>query len=269
MVRQDPFAVLEDRSVQGRARTTAVRDGILRSNEDRVEGGENQAHFERLLKRHGDDHKWAENLLARSREEYASAFSKLVTGREASLTPRSGPPSRSAPTPRVATSTPTHLDPTLLLTNSGRQQRHAAVRQDRDPHRGLDLERRHHRRRHRLLGRRARRGLRRLPGCGPRLDHRVQGAGLHPGVRRRLRRHRRPDPGRPRPVRGRQGPARGRRPHDRQSGTSAAQGPVHRPQRLLVAADHVDHRVRRSARSTSTPSTGRCPSAGAARVRSS
>jgi HK97 family phage major capsid protein len=119
IVRQDPFAVLEDRSVQGRARTNAVRDGILRGMEDRVEGGENQAHFERLLKRHGDDHKWAENLLARSREEYASAFAKLVTGREASLTPEERAAIAVGTNTAGGYLTPTHLDPTLLLTNSG------------------------------------------------------------------------------------------------------------------------------------------------------
>jgi HK97 family phage major capsid protein len=119
IIKNDPFAVLEDRSVQGRARTTAVRDGILRSMEDRVEGGENQAHFERLLKRHGDDHKWAENLLARSREEYASAFAKLVTGREASLTPEERAAIAVGTNTAGGYLTPTHLDPTLLLTNSG------------------------------------------------------------------------------------------------------------------------------------------------------
>jgi HK97 family phage major capsid protein len=119
IIKNDPYAVLEDRSVQGRARTTAVRDGILRAVEGRVEGAESQAHFERLLKRHGDDHKWAENLLARSRDEYADAFSKIITGREASLSPEE----RAAIA--VGTNTaggylvPTHLDPTLLLTNSG------------------------------------------------------------------------------------------------------------------------------------------------------
>jgi HK97 family phage major capsid protein len=119
IIKNDPFAVLEDRSVQGRERTTAIRDGILRAVEDVIEGGDSQAHFERLLKRHGDDHKWAENLLARSREDYASAFSKIVTGREAALS------NEERAAIAVGTNTaggylvPTHLDPTLLLTNSG------------------------------------------------------------------------------------------------------------------------------------------------------
>jgi HK97 family phage major capsid protein len=119
IVRQDPFAVLEDRSVQGPARTRAVRDGILRANEDRTEGGDSQAHFERLLKRHGADHKWAENLLARSREEYAEGFAKIVTGRADTLT------SEERAAMAVGTNTaggylvPTHLDPTLLISNSG------------------------------------------------------------------------------------------------------------------------------------------------------
>jgi HK97 family phage major capsid protein len=119
IVRQDPFAVLEDRSVQGRDRVKAVRDGLLRANEGRIDGGANQAHFEGILNRHKDDVRWAENLLSRSSEAYAEAFSKMVTGRGNEL----GTEERAAIA--VGTNTqggyllPTHLDPTLMITNSG------------------------------------------------------------------------------------------------------------------------------------------------------
>jgi HK97 family phage major capsid protein len=119
IVKADPFAVLEDRSLHGAARTRAIRDSLLRANEDLIDGGDSQSHFEKLVKRHGDDHRWAENLLGRSREEYASAFAKLVTGREATLT------TEERDSIAVGTNTsggylvPTHLDPTLLLTNAG------------------------------------------------------------------------------------------------------------------------------------------------------
>jgi HK97 family phage major capsid protein len=119
IVRDDPYAVLEDRSLQGRARTTAVRDSILRAMEGRVEGGENQSHFEKLLKRHGDDHKWAENLLARSRDEYAEGFAKIVTGRADTLTPEERAAVAVGTNTQGGYLTPTHLDPTLMLTNAG------------------------------------------------------------------------------------------------------------------------------------------------------
>lgn len=63
---------------------------------------------------------WAANLLARSDPDYLSAFSKLVTGQEHFLTDDE---KRAAMA--VGTNTaggflvPTHLDPTLILTNSG------------------------------------------------------------------------------------------------------------------------------------------------------
>lgn len=116
----DPFAALERRADQGeREYRRALTDGLLRVNEDRIEDGDNQAHFERILKRHASDTRWSANLLARSREEYAEGFAKMVTGREAFLTTEE----RAAMA--VGTNTaggflvPTHLDPSLIMTNSG------------------------------------------------------------------------------------------------------------------------------------------------------
>lgn len=120
VVKGDPFEALRRRPDQSdREYRQVLADGLMRSNEDRIEGGDNQSHFEGLVKRHSGDHRWAANLLARSRDEYAEGFSKLVTGREAFLTDEE----RAAMA--VGTNTaggylvPTHLDPSLIMTNSG------------------------------------------------------------------------------------------------------------------------------------------------------
>jgi HK97 family phage major capsid protein len=128
-IRSDPFAVLDDRSITGRERRSKLRDGLLRSNENLIDGGENQSHFESVLKRHGSDTQWAENLLARSREDYATGFSKMMTGRSAFLSDAERRAMDSGAEERAAVSVgtnahggflvPTHLDPTLILTNAG------------------------------------------------------------------------------------------------------------------------------------------------------
>ena len=120
IVKRDAFAILEDRSIQGRDRTRALTDSLLRANEDKApDSAADQAHFERLVKRHAADHKWAENILARSSDIYAEAFSKVVTGRGMFLDNEE----RAAVAIGTATQggvlVPTHLDPTVMLTNAG------------------------------------------------------------------------------------------------------------------------------------------------------
>jgi HK97 family phage major capsid protein len=117
---RDPFAVLEDRSLHGAPLTRALVDANLRAVEGKVVGGEgNERHFEQVLKRHAGNTRWAHTILARQRPEYASGFAKLVTGRGDLLDPEE----RAAMA--VGTNTagghlvPTHLDPTLMLTNAG------------------------------------------------------------------------------------------------------------------------------------------------------
>jgi len=111
--------VIEDRSLSGAKRVSQVRSALLKANEDRIEGREEQAYFEKLLKRHGGNESWAVNLLARSSDAYLSGFSKALTGREMLLD------NEERAAMAVGTNTaggflvPTHLDPTLLLTNAG------------------------------------------------------------------------------------------------------------------------------------------------------
>ena len=86
IVRNDPTDVLNDHSLRGSARTRALVDANLRAIEGQTTGERSdEAHFEQVVKRHAGHHAWAENILARSTPEYASAFSKLMTGNVALL----------------------------------------------------------------------------------------------------------------------------------------------------------------------------------------
>ncbi|WP_157251112.1 phage major capsid protein [Nonomuraea typhae] len=120
MTKVDPFAVLEDRSLHGGDLQRALTDANLKALEERDLGGaDNERHVETLLRRHGGDTRWASNLLARSRPEYEAGFSKMMTGRQEYLTYEE----RAAMAVGTATAggllVPTHLDPTLILTNAG------------------------------------------------------------------------------------------------------------------------------------------------------
>jgi HK97 family phage major capsid protein len=120
ITRTDPLSILDDHSIRGTARSRALRDSLMRIGENHVEGTDNQRYFEGLAKRHSGDHEWAEQILARSSDDYTEAFSKLITGRGHQLTAE-----ESRASIAVGTSTsggylvPTNLDPTLMLTNAG------------------------------------------------------------------------------------------------------------------------------------------------------
>lgn len=75
--------------------------------------------FQKMIRRHGRDTSWSRNLLQRMTPDYVAAFEKVVVGNTLGLTDIE----RAAIA--VGTNTaggylvPTHLDPTLILTNSG------------------------------------------------------------------------------------------------------------------------------------------------------
>ena len=134
IVRADPFAALEDRSLRGRDLSRALTDGLLRANEDRIDDGGNQSHFERLIKRHAGTeygHRWAANLLGRSRPEYASGFAKLLSGSPHLLDEAERAAVAIGTSTQGGALVPTALDPTLILTNDGSSnvmRQHASVR---------------------------------------------------------------------------------------------------------------------------------------------
>jgi HK97 family phage major capsid protein len=95
---------------------------IIRANEHHDIDPDNQRHFERLLNRHSataGGRAWAEELLGRSRPEYESGFAKLMMGRAELLTPEERTAMSVGSNTNGGYLLPTHLDPTLILTNSG------------------------------------------------------------------------------------------------------------------------------------------------------
>jgi HK97 family phage major capsid protein len=122
MVKKDPFDILRTTSVHHMDEnelSRAYMDSNLRALEtlDMPSGYTGSA--EVYLKRHRKDVRWSRNLLARATPDYLEAWEKAVTGRDILMTDVQ----RAAIA--VGTNTaggylvPTHLDPTLILTNSG------------------------------------------------------------------------------------------------------------------------------------------------------
>jgi HK97 family phage major capsid protein len=121
MRRVDPFAILETRGhgMGGRELLRALVDSNLKAVEGRDIIGDNQAHFETIIKRHARSRDWALNVLARSRDEYETGFAKMMIGRPELLTEVERAALAVATNVQGGYLVPTHLDPTLILTNSG------------------------------------------------------------------------------------------------------------------------------------------------------
>ena len=77
--------------------------------------------FAKMIRRHGKDASWSQNMLARMQPAYISAFEKITTGDTMGVSLTEVERAAIA----VGTNTaggylvPTHLDPTLILTNQG------------------------------------------------------------------------------------------------------------------------------------------------------
>jgi len=85
-----------------------------------IEGrGIDPTHARTLLKRHGADRDWLLNLAVRSTDVYASGWAKLMTGREAFWSPEERAAVAVGTNSQGGYLVPTHLDPTLIITNSG------------------------------------------------------------------------------------------------------------------------------------------------------
>ncbi|MET8265945.1 phage major capsid protein [Micromonospora arida] len=117
-IKKDPFDVLRNGGY-GVSRQQLV-EANLRAAEHLIGDADGLKQFEQIVRRHVGDTQWAAGILARSHPDYLTAFSKLVTGRGQFLTDDE---KRAAM--QVGSNTaggylvPTHLDPTLILTNSG------------------------------------------------------------------------------------------------------------------------------------------------------
>lgn len=121
--KRDAFDVMQDRTAGGQD----LADAATRAIEPRVADGDNMGHVRSVLLRHLGDRdelgpeteRWARGLIGRTHPSYVSAFRKYLAGREAFWTVEE----RAAMA--VGTNTaggflvPTHLDPTIILTNAG------------------------------------------------------------------------------------------------------------------------------------------------------
>ncbi len=84
--------------------------------------GENDVdidHASKILKRHRGDTAWLRNIAARATDVYASAWAKMMTGRDFTMTNEERAAIAVGTNTQGGLLVPTHLDPTMILTNSG------------------------------------------------------------------------------------------------------------------------------------------------------
>lgn len=111
----DSLDVVQDRS----ATPQQLADALTRSLEDKVEAPENMEHVRKLALRHKGDTDWARGLIVRSSDEYTQGFAKLVTGNEWQMTAEERTALSTVTDANGNYLVPTHLDPTVIITNSG------------------------------------------------------------------------------------------------------------------------------------------------------
>lgn len=73
----------------------------------------------RKVRRHRGDREWMQTLTVRSTPAYVSGFSKVMTGREMFLTDEERAAIAVGTSTQGGLLVPTHLDPTLIITNDG------------------------------------------------------------------------------------------------------------------------------------------------------
>lgn len=118
----EPFQVVresadaKDVALDRNASPTEMRDAVLRSlDESDIDDTQVRA----LFKRHRNDTRWARNIVARSTGVYRSAFQKYITGQDMLLTDEERAAMSVGTNANGGFLVPTHLDPTIILTNEG------------------------------------------------------------------------------------------------------------------------------------------------------
>jgi HK97 family phage major capsid protein len=111
-----PAAGPEDLASDRSATAAQLADGLLRAIGER---DVDDTQVRSLVKRHRNATDWTRNLLARSSDVYASAWAKYVTGREMTMTAEERAAMSVGTNANGGFLVPTHLDPTVILTNAG------------------------------------------------------------------------------------------------------------------------------------------------------
>ena len=107
-----PADLASDRS----ATPAQLADGLLRAIGER---DVDDTQVRTLVKRHRSATDWTRSLLLRSSDVYASAWTKYVTGREMTLSAEERAAVAVGTNAQGGYLVPTHLDPTVILTNAG------------------------------------------------------------------------------------------------------------------------------------------------------
>lgn len=111
----EPSDVLVDRG----ATPQQVADAVTRSLEPKVQRADDMDHVRNLALRHRVDTDWARGLIVRASDVYESAWGKAITGREFDLTSEERTALSTVTNANGNFLVPTHLDPTVILSNSG------------------------------------------------------------------------------------------------------------------------------------------------------
>lgn len=111
----DPHAVAEDRS----ATPTQLADAATRAIEAQDVDPDNMTHVRSLLRQHSTNRDWVRGIIGRTSDDYQSGWLKMVTGREYQTTNEERAALAVGTNTQGGFLVPTHLDPTIILTNSG------------------------------------------------------------------------------------------------------------------------------------------------------
>lgn len=113
-LQRDAMEVVEDRSSSARQ----VADAAMRLLEDKIEVPENAEHVQKVLRAHARDREWARGIILRSTDDYASAWLKVIQGRDFALTNEERTVLGVSTNANGKYLLPTHLDPTIILTSA-------------------------------------------------------------------------------------------------------------------------------------------------------
>ena len=113
-ITRDAMEVMEDRTSTRRQ----LEDAALRSLEAQDVEPENLSHVKKVLRAHSKDREWINSMILRSTDTYASAWLKMVKGREFALTAEERTVLGVSTNANGKYLLPTHLDPTIILTSA-------------------------------------------------------------------------------------------------------------------------------------------------------
>lgn len=114
--RDDTLDVIEDRT----ASRSKLADALTRAVEGKVDD-DHMAHIRNLARRHAGEREWVRDMVIRASDAYVSGFQKVITGRAFALEPEEIRAMSVGTNADGGFSVPTHLDPTIVLTNDGTQ----------------------------------------------------------------------------------------------------------------------------------------------------